>query len=140
MSFWFSNVAEVLRQQLAEQLAHLLGLLLQRFRLERDLDRLIGDLPVQLQRLLYGDPQEPEGFVRQDLYLLALLELAVQACDRIDLLGRDLLSLLSERLTQLYEEVAGVEELHLAASFRSLAVSNDPEIGRNPGVVEELVG
>ena len=38
------------------------------------------------------------------------------------------------------EQVDGIDELHLAASFRAFAVRDNPHIGGNARVVEELVG
>ena len=50
--------------------------------------RLLAHLPAQAQRTLDGDPHRAEGFVRQDLDALALLERAVEAHDLGDLLAR----------------------------------------------------
>src|SRR5690606_4843480 len=52
----------------------------------------------------------------------------------------DLVPLVSERPPHLAEEVDRVDELDLPPALRALAVGHDPDVGRDPGVVEELVG
>ena len=92
------------------------------------------------QRTLDGDAHEPERLVGEDLHPVALGEVAVEPGDLGDLVGRDLLALLAQALAHLHEQLAGVDELHLAAPFGALAVGDDPEVGRDAGVVEELIG
>ena len=113
--------------------------LLDRLGRYRRSNRLVGHLPAQPQGTLDGYPHETERLVGEDLDLLAFHEVAVEAGDLVDLRARDLLALLAERLAHLHEQLAGVDELHLAASLRGFAVGDDPEVGRDAGVVEQLV-
>ena len=84
------------------------------------LERVSVDLVAEPQRPLDGDPLEAERLVREDLDPLVLLERAVEAGDLGDLLGADLLALLAEALAHLHEELARVDELHLARAARAL--------------------
>ena len=58
----------------------------------------------------------------------------------VDVSLPQLVPLVSERLAHLLKELDAVDELHLALACFGLAVGDDPEVGRDPGVVEELVG
>ena len=71
---------------------------------------------------------------------LAVLAIAVDASQVADLLLGDLVALVVEALLHLLEEARAVDELHLAASLRRLAVRHEPDIGEDAGVVEKLVG
>src|SRR6188472_4230887 len=96
--------------------------------------------PAQPQRPLDGDPLEAEPLVAEDLHAVTLSERSVELDELADLLVRELLALLPQALAHLHPRGAGIDELHLAASLRTLAVRDDPEVGRAAGVVEELVG
>ena len=58
----------------------------------------------------------------------------------VDLRPADLLALVPERLAHLLPLVAGVHEHDLVLERGPLAVGQDPEVGGDAGVVEELVG
>ena len=77
-----------------------------------------------------------------DLYLrrLAVPVVAVDAGQVIDLLVGDLVTLVVEALLHLPEEARAVDELYPAAPLRRLAVRHEPDIGKDAGVVEKLVG
>ena len=83
---------------------------------------------------------KPKRLVREDLHPLVLLERAVEAGDLGDLVGADLVALVAQALPHLREQLAGIDELDLAPALGLLAVGDDPEVGADPGVVEELVG
>ncbi len=72
--------------------------------------------------------------------VLLLVEVAGDADDLRDLVAGHFLALLAEALTHLREALPGIDELHLALPARALAVGDDPEVGGDAGVVEELVG
>ena len=65
---------------------------------------------------------------------------AVELGDLGDVVVGEFLALLAEALAHLLPQLAGVDELDLAAAFGALAVGDDPEVGGDAGVVEELVG
>ena len=70
---------------------------------------------------------------------LAVLEVAVDAGEVVDLFARELVALVAEALTHLHEELPPVDELHLALSPLFLAVGEHPDVCGDAGVVEELV-
>ena len=78
--------------------------------------------------------------VVRDWPCLAVLEVAVDAREVVDLLGRQLVPLVAEALAHLHEEQAPVDELHLPFAVRLLPVREHPDVGRDARVVEKLVG
>ena len=70
---------------------------------------------------------------------MVLLERAVELGDPGDVLSGELLALLPQALAHLLPEVASVDELNLPSALGALAVGDNPEVGRDTGVVEELV-
>ena len=68
------------------------------------------------------------------------LQLAVEPGDIAALGVADLVALVAERLLHRNPEVPGVDELDLPPARLLLAVREDPDVGRDAGVVEELVG
>ena len=96
--------------------------------------------PLHPQRTFDGDAHVAEGFVGEDLDVVAFGEVGVEAGDLGDLVVGDFFALVAEALSHLDEVLAGVDELHLAAAFFALAVGDDPEVGGDAGVVEEVVG
>ena len=79
---------------------------------------------------------------------LAVPEAAEDAGEVPDLVGlappvrgvAELVALVAEALRHLHEEAAGVDELDLALAPGPLAVGEHPDVRRDAGVVEELVG
>ena len=57
-----------------------------------------------------------------------------------DLLIADLVALVVEALLHLLKKAGAVDKLHLAAPFLWFAVGDQPDVGENAGVVEELIG
>src|SRR5437588_1057972 len=54
-------------------------------------------------------------------------------------IDRDLATLVAEAAAHLHPEPCRVDKLNLALTGRRLAVADDPDVGRDPGVVEELL-
>src|SRR5690606_30742694 len=77
-------------------------------------DALLARLEVQAERALDGDLLKPEGLVREDLAVLALLEAAEGLHHPVDVRLAELLSLVAETLAHLLEAARGVDELDLA--------------------------
>ena len=77
---------------------------------------------------------------------LAITEIAVDAGDLADLVGlvlvlvAELVALVAEALLHLDEELTRIDQLDLAFAARLLAVGQHPDVGRDAGVVEKLVG
>ena len=120
----------------------LLALLLRgRELLERSFDL---DCVYALRRHLEGEPQrtldrdlaEAEIFVVEDLGATVLGHVSVQLHDLDDVAIRQLLTLVPQALPHLHEEIYGVDELDFAAALLSLAIGQNPDIGRDAGVVE----
>src|SRR5690606_33774643 len=114
-----------------------LGALLQRL----DLLRGVGALGVDAlepQRALDGDLPVAEGFVREDLRLLGLLEFEEGVTDALDVLGGELAVLLAEVLAQRLVPARRIDELDLAFAVLRLAVREHPDVGRDAGVVEHV--
>ena len=65
---------------------------------------------------------------------LVILVVAIDAGQVVDLLLGDLVALVVEALLHLLEEARAVDELHLAAPLRWLAVRHEPDIGEDAGV------
>src|SRR6266540_2211789 len=100
---------------------------------------LVGDLPAETQWAFDRDAEVTKRLVREDLDSVVLLEVAVKVGDLGDLLRADQLALFAEALAHLDPQFAGVDELNLAAACGALAIREDPEVGRDAGVVKELV-
>ena len=120
-----------------------LGVIRQRFR------GLVGCFPAEPKGPLDGDAQEAEALVGEDLHpggvvavgaFLLLIEVAVEAHDVGDLGVAHLLALLAEALAHLGEALPSIDQLDLALAVGRLAVADDPEVGGDAGVVEELIG
>src|SRR5690606_29200792 len=92
------------------------------------------------ERSFDSDAREAERLVREDLDPVPLLEGPVELHDLVDVLLGEVLTLLAEALAHLGPRLSSVDELDLAAPFGRLAVGDDPEVGRDAGVVEELIG
>jgi hypothetical protein len=103
-------------------------------------DALGGGLEVEAQGALHGDLAEAEVLVVEDLRALAFLEGAVEVHDGRAVRIADLVALVAQGLAHLLVEVHGVDELDLALALRRLAVGDDPHVGEDAGVEEELVG
>src|SRR5690606_10202005 len=82
----------------------------------------------------------PVVLVVEDLADRSLTELTEGLDDGRDVLGRQLVALVAERLLHLLKEARGVDELHLAAPLLGLLVGEHPDVSRDAGVEEELVG
>ncbi len=102
-------------------------------------DALRRRLEVQAERAVDGDPPEAEVFVVEDLRDLSFFEVAERLHDGRDVRHADFVTLVAERLAHLLEEVDRVDELHLALPARGLSVRDDPQVGRDACVVEELI-
>src|SRR6266545_5468599 len=100
---------------------------------------LVSDLPAETQWAFDRDAEVTKRLVREDLDSVVLLEVAVKVGDLGDLLRADQLALFAEALAHLDPQFAGVDELNLAAACGALAIREDPEVGRDAGVVKELV-
>src|SRR5690606_6285908 len=85
-----------------------------------------------------------------DAQALVVLEVAVNASQRVDMVGletavfgfafAELLAFVAQAFFHFPGEVAGVDQLHLAFALVAFAVGDDPDIGGDAGVVEQLVG
>lgn len=95
---------------------------------------------VHAQRTLDGDAAEGEVGVVEDARALALGEGAVGREDGRAVFVADLVALLAEGAAHLVGGVRGVDELHLALAGCGLAVRDDPDVGADAGVEEELIG
>jgi hypothetical protein len=68
-----------------------------------------------------------------------VLETGVHAGDLFDVVLGQLVTLVAETLLHLLKVTRGIDELHLAAPFRQLAVRHKPDIGVDSGIVEQLI-
>jgi hypothetical protein len=75
-----------------------------------------------------------------DLARLAIPEIGEDTDDLPRLSKRDLPALIAKAPAHLHPERGRVDQLHLALARRRLAVGDEPHVGRDPGVVEELLG
>ena len=75
-----------------------------------------------------------------DAAMLAFLEGVKEGEDGVGLFGGDLAALVSEALAHGSPEGGCVDELDLAPALGGLAVGEDPYVGGDTGVVEELLG
>ena len=103
-------------------------------------DGVLGDLPAQPQRALDGDPLEAEGLVGKILTWSPSVKSAYSRVISAICSAQISLRLSPRRLAHLDPVLAGVDQLDLAPALGRLAVGHDPEVGGDPGVVEELVG
>ena len=128
----------------------------------------IGHRKIQAQGALYGDFEEAEVLVVKNLadalalglvalgvdvglnfsngFAYVFGEVAIQAGDGGQVVRRAIgavahaLALVAQAFLHLPGKVGGVDELHPAFALRGFAVGDDPHIGVDAGVVEELVG
>lgn len=92
------------------------------------------------QRPLDRDRRIAEVGVVEDLAVFVLLERAVELHDALDVGLAQFLALGAERLPHLLVELGGIDELDLALALRLLVVGDDPNVGRDAGVVEHVGG
>src|SRR5450756_779322 len=90
-------------------------------------------LEIEPQRAFDGDLTEAEVRGREDaadgdVARVPVLEVAQDLQDVQGALERDLAPLVAEALAHRYPERGGVDELHLAASRRCLAIGHHPDV------------
>ena len=88
----------------------------------------------EAQRPLDRDLPVAEGGVVENPALLALLECQERVADAGDVVVAELAVLLAEVLVQGLVPLGGVDQLHLAAAVRRLAVGEHPDVGGDGGV------
>src|SRR5699024_2644664 len=70
----------------------------------------------------------------------AVLIITVKTGQIANLIFSNFVALVIETFLHTPAKVRAINQLHLAAPLRSLAVGNQPDIGEDAGVVEELIG
>ena len=110
-------------------------------------DRLRGECRVdlvgsegegQLEGSLDGDLAVAEVCGCEPLRVRAGLDVVVQPQDGADFVVGELTPLRAERLAHLAEEGGAIDALDPATSLGTLVVVEDPEVRRDPGVVEHV--
>jgi len=96
-------------------------------------------LEVQPQRALNSDLAEPEILVVEDLGMLAVREIAVQPRDFCNLVVANFVPLVVQALPHLAVQVHGIDQLDLAPPLGRLAIGDDPDVGEDARVVEQLI-
>ena len=99
---------------------------------------LLGQVNCQAKRPLDCHFPVAEGFIGEDLRLLALLECKECAADVCDVFLGQLAVLLAEVLPERLEPLCGIDQLHLASALRRLAVAQHPHVGGDARVVEQV--
>ena len=116
-------------------------------------DALRARLEIESQRSFNRNSPIPESLRREDtaddfvfflavfgdLPRLAVLKTAQETQHVVCFLRRDLPPLVAQAPAHRLPESRGVDKLHLALTFRGLAVAQNPHIGCNAGVVEKLL-
>ncbi len=118
-----------------------LGLVIERgerIALDKVVNALLGDGVAALQWLHHGVFTVDELMIVEDLRQVALLELRIDPGDAFTVLGCDLVALVAQGFAQLVRDSGGVDELHLAATLLVLVLGQDPDVGGDAGVVEQV--
>ena len=79
-----------------------------------------------------------EGGVGEDLRIRRLLEGEEGVADALDVVSAQLAVLVAEVFAQRLEPVAGVDQLDVALALGRLAVAEQPDVGGDAGVVEDV--
>ena len=92
----------------------------------------------QTQRALDGQLVVAEGGVGEDLGLRRLFEGEEGVADALDVGGGQFAVLVAEVFAQRAEPLAGVDQLDVALALGRLAVAEQPDVGGDAGVVEDV--
>ena len=104
------------------------------------LDRRRCDAAVQAQRPLYAHLPIAKGLIGKHLGVFALLHRVIGRHHPLNVGRAHDAVLFTLVFAQWLEPAAGIDQLHLALPFGRLAVAQQPHIGGNPRVVEEIQG
>ena len=95
---------------------------------------------MQAQRPLHAHLPIAEGLIGKHLGVFALLHRVIGRHHPLDVGRAQFAVFFALVLAQRLKPAAGIDQLHLALPLGRLAVAQQPHIGGNPRVVEEIQG
>lgn len=81
-----------------------------------------------------------ELLVPVDFAIFILCEIRIQLGNGTAVFGRNLVFLIAQGFTQLFEESRSINQLNFALAFRTLILGENPNVCSDAGVVKEVCG
>ena len=109
-------------------------------------DSFVGGPEIDAKRPLDANLAVPKVLGVKDLDAVVLLPILAESSERVvephdllDLILRQVSPLVPQALIHFGPEPGRIDKLHFATALRRLVIRNDPHVGRDASVVEELL-